>query len=108
MPSAELKECTKGSNEMVYHDALLNKIRLGATKASLLFGVIAKKHFKMSWENGCSIIKLITEETFLQDLDWLLSTMKRNAFKRLQLPPCITLHAKTITGRISTQVDMQG
>ncbi|RGC50204.1 NAD(+) synthase [Absiella sp. AM29-15] len=102
MPSAELKDAQKDPMKWFYHDALLNKIRLGATKASLLLEY-RKKTLQNELGEWMQYYHIDTEETFLQDLDWLLSTMKRNAFKRLQLPPCITLHAKTITGRISTQ-----
>lgn len=102
MPSAELKDAQKDPMKWFYHDALLNKIRLGATKASLLLeyrkGILEKELGE--W---MKYYQIHTEEAFLEDLDWLLSTMKRNAFKRLQLPPCITLHEKTITGRISSQ-----
>lgn len=102
MPSAELKDAQKDPMKWFYHDALLNKIRLGATKASLLLAY-RKGSLKEELQEWMSYYQIDNEEAFLQDLDWLLSTMKRNAFKRLQLPPCITLHEKTITGRISTQ-----
>lgn len=102
MPSAELKDAQKDPMKWFYHDQLLNMIRLGDTKSSLIMkyrkGVLQEQLGK--W---LEYYQIHDEAAFLQDLEWLLQTMERNAFKRLQLPPCITLHAETIIGRISSQ-----
>lgn len=102
MPSAELKDAQKDPMKWFYHDQLLDMIRLGDTKSSLIMkyrkGLLEERLGK--W---MAYYQIKDEASFLQDLEWLLQTMERNAFKRLQLPPCITLHAVTITGRISSQ-----
>ena len=105
MPSAELKDAQKDPMKWFYHDALLNLIRLGDTKSSLLMKY-RKGLLQEQLGSWLEYYQIKDEAAFLQDLDWLLRTMERNAFKRLQLPPCITLHAATITGRISSQGSM--
>ena len=42
--------------------------------------------------------------TFLQDLEWLLSTMAKNSFKRLQLPPLLSVHKRTLANTREAQM----
>ena len=41
---------------------------------------------------------------FLEDLDWFVSTMDKNAFKRLQTPPVLCLHKKTLANQVDAQM----
>lgn len=102
MPSAELKDAQKDPMKWFYHDALLNFIRLGDTKSSLIMKY-RKGILQENVGHWLHYYHIENEHDFIEDLNWLWNTMERNAFKRLQLPPCITLHTKTITGRVSSQ-----
>ena len=43
-------------------------------------------------------------DTFLKDLEWLLTTRAKNAFKRLQLPPLLSVHKRTLANTREAQM----
>lgn len=102
MPSAELKDAQKDPMKWFYHDVLLEMVRKGSTKSDL---IKAYRQGKLQEElaEWMSYYHLHQETAFLADLDWLFTTMKRNAFKRIQLPPCMTFHAKTMGAALQSQ-----
>ena len=102
MPSAELKDAQKDPMKWFYHDALLEMIRQGATRSDL---IKAYRNGALQEQLGKWICfyDLRKETNFIKDIDWLFSTMKKNAFKRLQYPPVISFHHQTITASLLAQ-----
>ena len=43
-------------------------------------------------------------DAFLKDLEWLLTTRAKNAFKRLQLPPLLSVHKRTLANTREAQM----
>lgn len=102
MPSAELKDAQKDPMKWYYHDAILEMIRQGSTKSDLI-KAFRNKQLQAQLQDWMAYYQLMEEDAFLQDLDWFFTTMKRNAFKRVQLPPCMTFHSKTIGATLQSQ-----
>lgn len=104
-PSAELKENQVDPMKWGYHDALLAYLlnfRRGSVKAlveaydrslkdlaEILAGAV-DYHLEVS--DLLTLIRrygLENRPAFLQDLDWITSSMSRSVFKRIQAPPII-------------------
>ncbi|MEG0527255.1 MAG: NAD(+) synthase [Longicatena sp.] len=101
-PSAELKENQFDPMKWFYHDYLVE--HLGKDMEVVDF-MRKYYHHELDEELGRWIqyYHLDEPEAFLKDLDWFLSTVERNSFKRLQTPPVLCLHKKSL----ATQIDAQ-
>ncbi|MEG0470306.1 MAG: NAD(+) synthase, partial [Longicatena sp.] len=99
---AELKENQFDPMKWFYHDYLVE--HLGKDMEVVDF-MRKYYHHELDEELGRWIqyYHLDEPEAFLKDLDWFLSTVERNSFKRLQTPPVLCLHKKSL----ATQIDAQ-
>lgn len=102
-PSAELKENQFDPMKWFYHDYLVENLgsRLSVSK------------FIKAYEDGTLDEKikpwikyygLEDPKTFIEDLQWFMSTQQRNSFKCLQLPPALCVHHRTYASRNLTQM----
>lgn len=90
MPSAELANQQRDPMKWFYHDYLIDHrhdfsiIELMERYAS---GEI-KDHALYRW---IVYYGLDDPKAFIEDLDWFCTTMRRNAFKQLQVPPLLVV-----------------
>jgi len=91
-PSAELKDKQVDPMKWGYHDWLLNEIILSPTRNLNVFVEdYLNNKLKTSTKKLLSYYGLDKKEAFFADLNWFVSTLHNNSFKRIQMPPIVTL-----------------
>ncbi len=93
MPSAELADGQRDPMKWFYHDWLIEQL-LDAPSINDGICSVLEAYLSGSLEVGpvgkwLRFYGLDNPAVFLSDLDWVMSTMQRTAFKRVQAPPCI-------------------
>lgn len=102
-PSAELRNDQYDPMKWFYHDYLVD--HLGHDLSIPLF---MKRYLHNELEDDIMrwirYYKLDDPAKFIQDLDWFTSTMNRNRFKRIQMPPLLSVHHRTLANEPFTQM----
>ena len=94
-PSAELKDKQVDPMKWGYHDWLLNEIILSPTRNLNVFVEdYLNNKLKANIKKLLSYYGLDKKEAFFADLNWFVSTLHNSAFKRIQMPPIVTLSPK--------------
>lgn len=102
-PSAELKANQYDPMKWFYHDYLCEHIGKDMDVVDIL-NMYLHDTFPDDIKRWIHHYGLHQPVAFLKDLDWFLNTMRRNAFKRLQTPPVLCLHAKGLANQIDAQM----
>lgn len=103
-PSAELKDGQFDPMKWFYHDYLVEHLGKDISVTSFL------KQYKDGtiWDSEIGswmrYYGLDEPHAFLQDFDWFIHTMEKNAFKRYQMPPLLSLHANTFASKLESQM----
>lgn len=102
-PSAELKDNQLDPMKWFYHDYLCEHLGKDMSVMDVM-----KRYLYDDFDDEITYwiqyYHLDTPEAFLNDLDWFVRTMDRNAFKRLQMPPVLCLHKKGLANQIDAQM----
>lgn len=103
-PSAELKEGQYDPMKWFYHDYLVDHI--GKDMSVLTF--LKQYRDGSIWNSALApwlrFYGLNDPHAFLKDFDWFLQTFEKNAFKRYQMPPLLSLHTQTLANRVEGQM----
>ncbi len=89
-PSAELKNAQTDPMKWYYHDLLLERILQDHTVEFLLEEYLNETVDAEMMKWMC-YYGLDDPKRFIEDLEWFISTLEKNVFKRIQLPPSITI-----------------
>lgn len=93
-PSAELKDNQVDPMKWYYHDALIDRIisfptyGIESFMKQYLDGSLMQDPVFGKW---LTFYGLTTPQAFIDDLEWVLRLLQRSVFKRIQLPPLITV-----------------
>ncbi len=93
-PSAELKENQVDPMKWYYHDALIDRIvsfptyRVESFMKQYLDGSLLQDETFGKW---LKFYGLTNPQAFIDDLEWVLRLFQRAIFKRIQLPPLLTV-----------------
>lgn len=102
-PSAELRDDQYDPMKWFYHDYLVDHLGHDVTiplfMKRYLHGELEED--VMTW---IRYYGLDDPRKFIQDLEWFTSTMNRNCFKRIQMPPLLSVHHKTLANEPFTQM----
>ena len=91
-PSAELKHNQVDPMKWGYHDWLLNKIMTFPTrKLSMFIEDFLEHRLDQETNNLLKHYKLDNEVAFFADLKWFLNNLDNAVFKRIQMPPIVTI-----------------
>lgn len=90
-PSAELRDDQVDPMKWYYHDYLVDHLGWDLTLTELLQGYLDGSFGNDELRAIMRFYGLDDPECFLQDLDWFLTTMRRNMFKHTQVPPILTV-----------------
>ena len=95
MPSAELSEGQRDPMKWFYHDwlveQLLDSSSVDEGACRVLENYLDDRLANSEVGKWISFYGLDDPQAFVADFDWCISSMKRNAFKRIQAPPAITI-----------------
>lgn len=93
MPSAELADDQRDPMKWFYYDWLIEQLldapSLNEGACAVLEGYLSGSLQVGPMGKWLRFYGLDNPATFLSDLDWVISSMQRTAFKRVQAPPCI-------------------
>lgn len=103
-PSAELKEAQFDPMKWFYHDYLIEHLGKDLTLQSFMESYIDGSIWDSEIAKWMIYYGLDDPTAFVKDLDWLLSTMAKNGFKRLQLPPLLCVHRVTTANKKEAQM----
>lgn len=104
-PSAELKEDQYDPMKWFYHDYLVDNLGRDLDVLSLMEGYLnhTLEEELMKW---IKYYQLDEPQSFIEDLDWFLNTASRNGFKRLQTPPMLCVHKRSLASQIDAQMQV--
>ena len=104
-PSAELKEDQYDPMKWFYHDYLVDHLGRDLDVLSLMEGYLnhTLEEELMKW---IKYYQLDEPQSFIEDLDWFLNTASRNGFKRLQTPPMLCVHKRSLASQIDAQMQV--
>lgn len=103
-PSAELKEHQFDPMKWFYHDYLADHLGKDLDVITLMKQYLHNELQQGEIARWISFYGLEKPNAFLEDLDWFVRTMDKNAFKRLQLPPLLCLHKQTLADKVESQM----
>lgn len=95
MPSAELKEKQKDPMKWFYHDAIVDYLTMypnyGAEKLARMYatGELSRDARFGKWLRFYGLD--LDPRAFFEDLEWILKQMRISVFKRVQMPPILTV-----------------
>lgn len=92
-PSAELKQDQLDPMKWFYHDYLIEHLHKDLTIESWMRMYLDKTAYDTPAGRWLHYYGLDDPKAFISDLDWLVQTMARNGFKRVQLPPILCVSA---------------
>lgn len=90
-PSAELADHQFDPMKWFYHDEILSHLRIDMSLESYMEQYLVDKCESLSIYKWIKYYGLEDPIKFMEDMDWLKNTIKRNAFKRIQLPPLLVV-----------------
>jgi NAD+ synthase (glutamine-hydrolysing) len=91
-PTAELKTNQIDPMKWGYHDWLLNRLMSFPTRdISQLLTDYEQSNLPEEVVNLLKYYHLDNEEAFIADLKWFLKTLDNSYFKRIQMPPIVTI-----------------
>lgn len=95
-PSAELSEGQRDPMKWFYHDWLIDKLLdseegIDAAACDVMERYLLDRLESADVGRWVRYYGLDEPRAFVDDLDWVLKTMRKNAFKRIQAPPAICL-----------------
>jgi NAD+ synthase (glutamine-hydrolysing) len=104
MPSAELSEGQRDPMKWFYHDWLVEQLLDSPTiddgACHVLELYLEDRLLSSEVGKWISFYGLEDPRVFLEDFNWCMSSMRKNAFKRVQAPPAITLASKASVERV--------
>ena len=95
MPSAELKEKQTDPMKWFYHDAIVDYLTMhptyGAEKLARMYstGELSRDPRFGKWLSFYGLDR--DPRAFCEDLEWILKQMRISVFKRIQMPPILTV-----------------
>ncbi len=112
MPSAELYENQKDPMKWFYHDWLIQELfdveDFDAAACSIMERYLESNLLDTDISKWVHFYHLDDPEKFIEDFDWVLSTVQKNVHKRLVLPPVITVSSPVAIRRsIETQGEIE-
>lgn len=92
-PSAELKDAQLDPMKWFYHDWLIEKITEYPTAQieEVMQAYLDKTIYDQEIGQWIRYYGLDDPKKFIEDLEWVTSTMARNVFKRFQMPPVVMI-----------------
>lgn len=103
-PSAELKDAQFDPMKWFYHDYLIEHLGTDLSLRSFMESYADGSIWKQDIARWMKYYHLDDPDAFLKDLEWLLTTRAKNAFKRLQLPPLLSVHKRTLANTREAQM----
>lgn len=94
-PSAELKDNQFDPMKWFYHDLLIEKLMNGMKVSDYLKMYLDQSIYESEFGKWIKFYHLDDSKAFLDDLKWVLKTMQRNGFKRLQTPPVMVFSKRS-------------
>lgn len=93
MPSAELRRDQRDPIKWFYHDWLISKMidYPGFNITSVMEGYLSDKLASTTVGRWIPYYGLDDPKAFIDDLEWVLASIQKSVFKRLQAPPIITV-----------------
>lgn len=93
MPSAELKDAQKDPMKWFYHDWLIEKLMdyPGYGVEGIMQAYLDDRLRSSEVGKWISFYGLDSPNAFIDDLEWVLRQMTGSTFKRIQMPPSITV-----------------
>lgn len=88
-PSAELKQEQYDPMKWFYHDYLIEHLHKDLTIEAWMRMYLDKTVYDTPVGRWLRYYGLDDSKAFVEDLDWLVQTMARNGFKRIQMPPIL-------------------
>lgn len=104
-PSAELRADQFDPMKWFYHDYLVDHLGKDLDVITLMKRYLDGSLMQSELGTWITYYGLDDPKAFLKDLDWFLSTMNKNAFKGLQMPPLLSLHERTLSNTIKSQMN---
>lgn len=102
-PSAELKDDQLDPMKWFYHDYLVEHLQKDMTIERFMRSYLDGSIWKSEIAAWMKYYGLDDPHVFIADLDWFISTMRQNAFKRLQTPPIIMISENAFGSRTEMQ-----
>ena len=102
-PSAELKDDQLDPMKWFYHDYLVEHLQKDMTIEQFMRSYLDGSIWESEIATWMKYYQLDDPYAFIADLDWFISTMRRNAFKRLQTPPIIMISENAFGNRTEMQ-----
>ncbi|MEG0574498.1 MAG: NAD(+) synthase [Erysipelotrichaceae bacterium] len=90
-PSAELKSEQRDPMKWFYHDEIIEHLRYDMSLEEYMELYLIDKMASKPIGKWIKYYGLDNPSAFLKDMDWLKTVMKRNRFKRIQLPPLLVV-----------------
>ncbi|MEG2385019.1 MAG: NAD(+) synthase [Erysipelotrichaceae bacterium] len=90
-PSAELKSEQRDPMKWFYHDEIIEHLRYDMSLEEYMELYLIDKMASKPIGKWVKYYGLDNPSAFLKDMDWLKTVMKRNRFKRIQLPPLLVV-----------------
>lgn len=103
-PSAELRADQFDPMKWFYHDYLVDHLGKDLDVLTFMNRYLDGSLLESELGHWIRYYGLDEPKAFLEDLDWFLQTMDKNAFKGLQMPPLLSLHAKTLSNTRKSQM----
>lgn len=103
-PSAELRDHQYDPMKWFYHDYIAEHLGKDFDVISFLNAYYHHELQEGELKRWISYYHLDEPSAFIKDFDWFLQTMEKNSFKRLQLPPLLSLHKKTLASTCEAQM----
>lgn len=100
-PSAELAQGQFDPMKWFYHDLLLERYSKERSFISVMKQFADGTIYNTEIGKWIHYYHLENGKDFLKDLDWLSNTLKRNTFKRVQVPPVLMMHDTSL--KVETQ-----
>lgn len=109
MPSAELSDGQKDPMKWFYHDWLVEQLldapSVDTGACSVLQGYLDDKLLESAVGKWVPFYGLDDPQAFIDDFDWVMASLRKSAFKRIQSPPIITLASHAA---LSASPEVQG
>lgn len=103
-PSAELKDGQLDPMKWFYHDYLIEHVGNDISIISFLKQYREGTIWDSEIGSWMRYYGLDNPAAFLKDFDWFLNTIEKNAFKRYQMPPLLSLHTHTFANTLESQM----
>ncbi len=105
-PSAELREQQFDPMKWFYHDYIIEHLGKDISIESFMQSYLDKSIWNSEISRWLTYYSLDDPKKFIEDLEWILSTMNKNGFKRLQLPPLLSVHKHTLANKVEAQMSV--